>query len=127
MNTKPFGEHPRIIYLPASTDLTYKSLFVNTCSAMIHARAIGETFGVAVGEFSFLNKPIITSTHGDKEHLRILKDKAIIYDSPEKLKYIFDNIGSIIASRNDWNAYADYNPHTIMKLFDTLIKNIEVD
>jgi hypothetical protein len=121
MNTKPFGEHPRIIHLNPSTDLTYKSLFVNTCSAMIHARSMGETFGAAVGEFSLMNKPIITSSSGDNEHILILKDKAIIYNSPDKLNYIFDNINSIIASRNDWNAYDDYNPYTIMKLFDELI------
>jgi hypothetical protein len=121
MNTKPFGEHPRIIYLNPSTDLNYKSLFVNSCSAMIHARSMGETFGMAVGEFSLMNKPIITSNSGDNEHILILKDKANIYNSPDELNYIFENIATIISSRNDWNAYKDYNPYTIMELFNKLL------
>ena len=40
-----------------------------------------ETFGLAVAEFSVANKPIITYGNSkDNEHLRILKDKAIIYN-----------------------------------------------
>ena len=40
-------------------DLNYKVKFINTCDAMIHARAMGETFGLAVAEFSKKNKPVI--------------------------------------------------------------------
>ena len=129
MNTKFFYNHPRIIYLEPSTDMIYKTKFINTCSAMIHARTMGETFGVSIGEFSLRNKPIITSNSGDKEHINILKEKAIIYNSSEELNFIFNNIESIINSRNNWNAYEDYSPEKIMKLFDELIfsnKNIEM-
>ena len=46
INTAPFMEHPRVIYLPKTVDPAYKARFINTCDAMIHARAEGETFGL---------------------------------------------------------------------------------
>ena len=60
MNTEVFYNHKNIIYLPKSLDKKNKSKFVSTCDAMIHARYDGETFGLAVAEFSSANKPIIT-------------------------------------------------------------------
>jgi hypothetical protein len=121
MNTKNFYKHPRIIYLDMSVDMVYKTQFINSCNAMIHAQSLGETFGLAIGEFSLRNKPIITCNCGAKEHIEMLKDKAIIYNSEKDLNNIFDNIESIIISRNDWNAYQDYSPEKVMKLFDEII------
>ena len=121
MNTDKFYEHPRIIYLNANLNLDYKVMFINTCNAMIHARIMGETFGLSIAEFSIKNKPIITCSCGDLEHMRILGDKAIIYNTKEELLNIFKNIEVIIHSRNDWNAYNNYSPKNIIQLFNELI------
>lgn len=121
MNTNKFYEHPRIIYLNKNLDLYYKVKFINTCDAMIHARKIGETFGLSIAEFSIKNKPIITCHCGDLEHIRILGDKAIVYNSIEQLTDIFKNIKTIINSRDDWNAYKLFSPDYVMNLFKTLI------
>ena len=59
-NTDKFYEHKNIIYLDTIVDHIEKVKFINTCDAMIHARSDGETFGIAIGEFSTLNKPVIT-------------------------------------------------------------------
>jgi hypothetical protein len=123
MNTRKFYQHPRIIYLDGSVDLEYKTKFINTCDAMIHARDIGETFGLSIAEFSIKNKPIITCPCGDLEHIKILKDKAIQYKSTGDLMHIFKNISTIIASKTDWNAFSEYSPEKIMKLFDEHIFN----
>lgn len=123
MNTRKFYQHPRIIYLDRSVDLDYKTKFINTCDAMIHARDIGETFGLSIAEFSIKNKPIITCPCGDLEHIKILKDKAIQYRSKEELLHILKNISTIIASQTDWNAYSEYSPEKIMNLFDEHIFN----
>lgn len=123
MNTRKFYEHPRIIYLDKSVDLEYKTKFINTCDAMIHARDIGETFGLSIAEFSIKNKPIITCPCGDLEHIKILKDKAIQYRSKDELLEIFKNILTIANSQTDWNAYSEYSPEKIMKLFDEHIFN----
>jgi len=121
MNTEIFYEHTRIIYLDRNLDLDYKVKFINTCDTMIHARWMGETFGLSVAEFSVKNKPIITCNCGDLEHIKILGDKAILYNSKEELIDIFKNIKSIIFKHDDWNAYKMYNPGYVMNLFKTYI------
>jgi hypothetical protein len=123
MNTKIFYQHKRIIYLDMNIDLNYKTKFINTCDAMIHARQMGETFGLSVAEFSSKNKPIITCISGDLEHIKILGDKAIIYNSKQNLIDIFKNIKSIISKQTDWNAYKLYSPENIMNVFKTYIFN----
>jgi len=121
MNTNKFYEHPRIIYLDKNLDLYYKVKFINTCDAMIHARGMGETFGLSIAEFSIKNKPVITCNCGDLEHIRILGDKAVIYSSSEQLMDIFKNIKTVIHSRDDWNAYRLYTPTYVMNLFKTIV------
>jgi hypothetical protein len=123
MNTRKFYEHPRIIYIDKNLDLDYKVKFINTCDAMIHARQMGETFGLSIAEFSTKNKPIITCNCGDLEHIKILGDKAIIYNSKEELINIFKNIKLIINSQSEWNAYKLYSPEYVMNLFKINIFN----
>jgi hypothetical protein len=124
MNTKRFYNHPRIIYLERSVDLIYKTKFINTCDAMIHARRDGETFGLAIAEFSIRNKPIITCPCGDLEHILILKDKAITYNNMNELIDIFSNIKQIIAKHEDWNCYREYTPELVMSQFNNLITQL---
>jgi len=121
MNTDKFYEHPRIIYLDRTIDNYTKARFINTCDAMIHARQIGETFGLAVAEFSCSNKPVITCRIGDVEHINILKDKALIYTNEEELLGIFSNIQDIIRRKDNWNAYMEFSPKNIMKKFNDMI------
>lgn len=121
LNTLRFHIHPRIKYLDLNTDLQYKIRFINTCDAMIHARDMGESFGLAVGEFSLMNKPIFTSNKGEKEHICILGERAIVYNDYDDLMEKFSNVREIVESRKDWNAYQDYSPEKVMELFRTHI------
>jgi len=63
MNTKPFyrswlrRSHKHIIHLPSTVSLERKVQFINSCDAMLHARSGGETFGLAVAEFSIKKAP----------------------------------------------------------------------
>jgi hypothetical protein len=118
VNTAKFYEHPQIIYLNKIIDPYLKVKYINTCNCMIHARSDGETFGLAIAEFSSFNKPIITCrSNKDNCHLDILGDKAIIFDSDTSLVNIFKDIRNIVSSRNDWNAYKEYTPENVMKKF----------
>lgn len=120
--------NPRIIYLKGSVDRLYKTKFINTCDAMIHARDVGETFGLAIGEFSTRNKPIITyldpSPHYDKEHIRILGDRGMYYVDAESLLSIFRNFSVGSTSQRDWNYYRDYEPPKVMEIFEKVFLNI---
>ncbi|MDD4931742.1 MAG: FkbM family methyltransferase [Candidatus Colwellbacteria bacterium] len=64
VNTQLFT-HPRnnIIFIEKLTNPVDKSIFINTCDAMLHGRKEGESFGLAIAEFSMAKKPIITWRH----------------------------------------------------------------
>jgi hypothetical protein len=84
----------------------------------------GETFGAAVSEFSVSNKPVITWKDSvDKEHIRILGDKSILYTNEKDLLNIFENIEALIKSKNNWNAYGDYTPEIVMNEFKSLLQS----
>ena len=127
MNTNKFYEHPRIVYVDKNVNLVYKVKFINTCDAMIHAREMGETFGLSIAEFSIKNKPVITCPCGDLEHIKILGDKALTYTTKESLIHIFTNIKDIINSRYDWNAYTLYSPDYVMSLFKNIFDNYKLN
>ena len=115
-------EHPQIIYLPPSIDREYKVRFIQSCDAMIHGRSAGESFGLAVGEFSTCNKPIITFKtdvpYYDKEHIRILGNKGLYYTNAESLYFLFEHFSrNIVGDEEWWNAYKDYEPERVMKIF----------
>ena len=121
LNTTKFLEHERVIYLPKTISRNTKSRFINTCNFMLHARKDGETFGLAVAEFSVANKPIITYGNSkDKEHLRILKDKAIIYKDENQLFDILKNIEINLYKNKNLNCYKNYEPSIIIKKFDEI-------
>ncbi len=121
MNTNKFYDHKRVIHLNTTTDDNEKKKFINSCDVMIHASSEGETFGASVAEFSVSNKPVLTCNCGNLEHIKILGDKAIIYNNKEELNNIFLNIKNIITQRSDWNAYEDYKPEKIMKIFNDIV------
>jgi len=119
VNTTPFIQHERVLFIEPFTDLLLKRKFINTCDAMIHARQEGESFGIAVGEFSFCNKPVITySQSPEKNHLVTLGDKGLYYNDYSTLKSIFMNPGLFF--NRDFNAYKNYTPQKIMHYFNEI-------
>ena len=120
-NTRAFCDaHAQIMHVGTLYDEADKLKFINTCDAMIHARSDGETFGLSIAEFSIKNKPVITthsSIPNSDAHIDMLGERAIIYRNKPELIAIFQNIKQIAASRDDWNAYADYNPESVMRQF----------
>jgi hypothetical protein len=118
VNLKPFRDPlPNLIYHKAIVDLDKKVEFINTCDAMVWGRSGGETFGLCIGEFSTKNKPVICTNDGSDSHIRILGDKAILYNTKEDLYKILTHFNRDEISKRDWNAYRDYEPEKVMKIF----------
>jgi glycosyltransferase involved in cell wall biosynthesis len=118
MNTNVFYEHKNIIYLPGNADMTFKRKFINSCDALIHARTRGETFGLTPGEFAICKKPVITwGGSSEREHLLILKDKAVVYNSPVDLYNILNTFAKDKYDVSN-NGYMFYNPQNVMKIFN---------
>lgn len=120
MNINKFmDDNPNVIHLPGTWDLYEKASFIDACDAMFHARSGGETFGCAVAEFSIMNKPVVTyGLSGERSHLEILGDRAIIYNTYDELYDIINNLKSYIKYNDYYKAYDNYSPEKIMNKFD---------
>jgi hypothetical protein len=117
VNTRPFcHELPNIIFLPKIIDLELKVEFINTCDAMLWGRSDGETFGLSIAEFSIKNKPVLCCKTKQNAHIHFLKEKCIIYDE-SNIQDIILNFDKDEAILKDWNAFSDYNPENVMKIF----------
>lgn len=131
MNTNNFLKEKKnnVIFLPSNTNIDYKVKFINTCDAFLHGRNQGESFGLAIGEFSLKNKPIITFKRGCKyhpievdlehtTHHSILKEKGIYYSNPAELLDIFANWNKYYDKNKDYNCYKEFNPMSVMTSFN---------
>lgn len=108
---------PNIIHMPMVVDLDKKVSFINTCDAMLWASKYGETMSMAQGEFCVRNKPIICTEIGILGHKHLLKDQAIWYFDKEDLRKKLLNFDRKEVSKKDWNAYKEYTPEKVMKIF----------
>lgn len=117
LNTRPFmPKHPRVIHLDKTSDMVRKTRFINTCDAMLHARAEGETFGLSVGEFSIRNKPVVTWTDGtDNHHIDVLREKGLYYRTPDELRTLLMGMHSL---SGDFDAFSErFSPDVVMDRF----------
>ena len=120
LNIDEFGPKcENIKFLPGTADMKYKRMFINTVDAMLYARNGGETFGLACGEFSICDKPIIAGEIQQPyptSHMDILGD-AIIKCSN------YENVYEIITNWNKYNkdvrnnGYHKYTPDYVMQNF----------
>jgi hypothetical protein len=125
VNTNQFCEKlNNIIHLDVITDLHLKRKFINTCDAMLWARSDGETFGLAIAEFSICNKPVIASKIGYLAHFETLKEKGLWYSNETELINNINFIASTdkkILQSNDWNAYKEFSPENVMKIYHKIV------
>jgi hypothetical protein len=112
-----FRPYKNVIFLPATVDEIYKTKFINTCDAYLHARQQGESFGIAIGEFSIKNKPIITFKNSDeKSHLDILGKKALLYEDTNSLYNLLNTFTP--KPELDWDCYTkEFSPTAVMDKF----------
>jgi len=116
--------HPNIIHLTSIIDPLEKVKFINTCDAMIWGRTGGETFGLAIGEFSINNKPVIATKIGELAHSELLGDKGIWYTNSSDLYNILSNFNKEEAKLKDWNAYKEYTPEKVMTIFKNILSTL---
>jgi hypothetical protein len=128
MNTEQFPcNNKKCLFLPSQTSLAYKYKFVNTCNALLHARADGETFGLTVGEFAINKKQIITfyidHPHYATNHIDFLGNHCHKYRNDVELKYILNNIEKNEINMDN-NKYLLYTPEKVMKLFEIVFNKL---
>jgi glycosyltransferase involved in cell wall biosynthesis len=119
LNTEPIRGTERlenVHYLTATVDADEKASFLATCDAMLHARLHGETFGLAVGEFAVLGKPVITyGGSRERAHLEMLGAEAVVYENERGLEEILRGFAPRAGGAGEYGLYQD--PYYVMKLF----------
>lgn len=122
--TEPFYRHERIIYLNPTADLNEKVKFINTSDAMLHARNIGESFGLSCAEFSIRNKPVVTYYNSiERNHIDTLGEKGIYYQNKEDIDFILLNLDKEEMNSLKWNCYSDYSPEKVVQKFKEIYLN----
>lgn len=122
LGTDKWIDHSNVIFLAENNDLQYKSNFIHACDSMLHARSNGESFGLAIAEFLYHDKPVISWTGGeDQNHVSMLTGYNTLYTTDFELVNILENIKDI---KHDWKAIvSEFSPSNIMKTF----KNVFID
>jgi hypothetical protein len=112
-----FYDNKRVIFIEPTADPYQKRVFINTCDAMIHARQRGETFGIAVGEFASLGKPVITYADSpERNHLEEVM--CYTYSNEDELVWqLVDNEWLTEDKSEFWTGYDLYTPELVMAKF----------
>jgi glycosyltransferase involved in cell wall biosynthesis len=116
--TDKFIDHERVIFLPGSSDMNAKVRFINTSDAMLHARYVGESFGLSCAEFSIRNKPVITYEKSpERNHIDTLGEKGIYFETKSDILHILRNLDKKEINSLEWNCYQDYTPEKVVQKF----------
>ena len=119
LNTEPIRGTERfsnVHYLPGTVDPDEKAKFLASCDAMLHARLHGETFGLAVGEFAVLGKPVITFADSrERAHVEMLEGQSLQYRHANELIKILRDFRPHRTQGTEYERFND--PKIVMELF----------
>lgn len=123
MNTRPFiSSNQNVVYVEGTYNLQNKADFINTCDYMIHARQHGESFGLAICEFLFNDKPVISWKNGlDKHHISLLNKQGIWYENQQDLYDILAVLKKPTHPKGIYKELVDqFSPKQVMKKFEQI-------
>ena len=128
LNTPEFTQANRnLIYLkshsPSITDRD-KTLFINTCNAMIYSKERGESLSQSIIEFISKNKYILTYKNNTSYTSEVLGNSCLYYEDKYSLKNLILNFNpSTLPSLQNYNSL--YTPTKVMELFNKYIINTQ--
>jgi hypothetical protein len=123
MNTRPFiSSNPNVVYVEGTYNLQNKADFINTCDYMIHARQHGESFGLAICEFLFNDKPVISWKNGlDKHHISLLNQHGIWYETQQDLYSVLTQLKKPSHTKGFYKELVEqFSPKQVMKRFEQI-------
>lgn len=117
VNTFKFVDLPNVLFLDSIFDEQEKTDFIVSCDGMIHARSDGESFGIAISEGLFHNKPVLCYNGGrDKHHIDLLQNTELLYNSATEL---IDKLTNIKSFTGNYNSIVNkFNPQNVMDKFN---------
>jgi len=129
LSTNQFITHERAIFFPWVKDERGKFNFIHACDIMLHARQIGETFGLAVGEFSASNKPVMTwSGMGypgyDTAHVEHMMGNPYLYHDYEDLMLTLKQLDVNYIRGKNWDWFTEkFSPKSVITQYkDVFLK-----
>ena len=127
LNTEPIRGTEKLAnvhYLPATVNSEEKAAFLSSCDAMLHARWHGETFGLAVGEFAVLGKPVITfGGSRERAHLDMLGNRALVYFDGAGAQSILKQFEPRLVRGTGYDPWADGT--AVMRIFGQQYLGVE--
>lgn len=119
INTPKFYNHKNIIYLNTIYEDDDKIKFINTCDAGLECGTLGHTFGLAVGEFNILKKPVICYNNNlwNNCHIQTLKEQGIYFKNEEELYKILISFKPYLIENPN---YGKYTPEYVMNIFNNI-------
>ena len=108
-------------FLDTTVDDEDREVYFQTCDVMLHAREDGETFGLAVAEFSVRNKPVLTQRPVKRysdAHVRVLGDQGLYYTNEgDILQHLDSLIKHGVPKDRNYTAFRQFYPELTMKIF----------
>lgn len=122
MNTRPFITNSNVIFVEGTYNLQNKADFINTCDYMLHARQHGESFGLAICEFLFNDKPVISWKNGlDKHHISLLNEQGIWYENQQDLYSMLTQLKKPTHAKGSCKELVEqFSPKQVMKRFEQI-------
>ena len=121
MNIRKFFNHKKVIFIKGTFNQTQKVKFINTCDVMLHARSLGESFGLSCAEFAIKNKPILTYGYcRQRAHFEICKNNIIPYYSYKDLNTKIINFNKNI-KYNSSNLKNELSEKKTIKIFKEIL------
>jgi hypothetical protein len=111
----------QVHFLDTTVDDDDREVYFQTCDVMLHAREDGETFGLAVAEFSVRNKPVLTQwpvKRYSDAHVRVLGDQGLYYTNEgDILQHLDSLIKHGVPKDRNYTAFRQFYPELTMKIF----------
>ncbi len=124
LNIEKFCNHPRIKFIKGTSNEIYKKKFINSCDAMIYGRSLGESFGLACGEFALNNKTIFSyKFNRHRSHVYNISNSQLIeYSSYKDIINLLSNFKKKKEKIHS-NKYKMCSKHKVMKNFQKVFLN----
>ena len=118
INTRPFCNLPNVLFVGPFFGEQEKSNYINSCDAMIHARHLGESFGLSVAEFLYFNKPVLSWEGGfDRNHVNWLQKYDLLYkDQADLYNRLLDLPNRVGVEYSQ--IVREYSPTAVMNKFN---------
>ena len=84
---------------------------------MLHARQRGESFGLSIAEFLYMNKPVMAWSDGhDRNHIEMLAGSGLLYKDDHELNVMIRNISAW--EQELWSKRVEqFKPEVVMTKF----------